>query len=78
MDEAKVLNACPLLHEASCDDLELQRLMVKVERDFVVLTIDGTAIRGMTAATRPTIVLPLLSESQGQAPGEMTSDSLLS
>jgi hypothetical protein len=39
MDEAKVLNACRLLHEALCDDLELQRLMIRVERDRVVRTI---------------------------------------
>jgi hypothetical protein len=39
MDEAKVLNACRLLHEALYDDLELQRLVVQVERDRVVLTI---------------------------------------
>jgi hypothetical protein len=39
MDDAKVQHACRLLHEASCDDLELRRLVVHVERDRVSLTI---------------------------------------
>jgi hypothetical protein len=39
MDEATVLHACRLLHEALCDDLELGRLTVNVERDCVLLTI---------------------------------------
>jgi hypothetical protein len=39
MDDAKVLQACRLLHEALCDDLELKRLLVQVDRDRVSLTI---------------------------------------
>jgi hypothetical protein len=39
MDDAKVLLACRLLHEALCDDLELRRLLVQVDRDRVSLTI---------------------------------------
>jgi hypothetical protein len=39
MDGAKVLQACHLLHEALCDDLELRRLLVQVDRDRVSLTI---------------------------------------
>ena len=39
MDEATVLHACRLLHEALYDDLELRRLTVNVERDCVLLTI---------------------------------------
>jgi hypothetical protein len=39
MDDAKVLHACRLLHEALCDDLELRRLVVHVERDRVSITI---------------------------------------
>jgi hypothetical protein len=39
MDDATVLHACRLLHEALCDDLELRRLTVNVERDCVLLTI---------------------------------------
>ena len=37
MDDAKVLQACRLLHEALCDDLELRRLLVQVDRDRVSL-----------------------------------------
>ena len=37
MDDAKVLQACRLLHEALCDDLELRRLLV--HQDRVSLTI---------------------------------------
>jgi hypothetical protein len=39
MDDATVLHACHLLHEALCDDLELRRFMVHVERDRVSITI---------------------------------------
>jgi hypothetical protein len=39
MDDAKVLQACRLLHEAFCDDLELRRLMVQVDRERVSLTV---------------------------------------
>ncbi len=39
MDDAKVLQACRLLHEALCGDLELRRLLVQVDRDRVSLTI---------------------------------------
>jgi hypothetical protein len=39
MDDATVERACRLLHEALCDDLELRRLVVMVERDLVLLTI---------------------------------------
>ena len=39
MDDATVLHACRLLHEALCDDLELRQLTVNVERDRVSLTI---------------------------------------
>jgi hypothetical protein len=39
MDDAKVLQACRLLHEALWDDLELKRLLVQVDRDRVSLTI---------------------------------------
>ena len=39
MDDATVLQACRLLHEALCDDLELRQLTVNVERDRVSLTI---------------------------------------
>jgi hypothetical protein len=39
MDDAKVLQACHLLHEALCDDLELRQLLVQVDRDRVSLTI---------------------------------------
>jgi hypothetical protein len=38
MDDATVLHACRLLHEALCDDLELRRLTVTVERDSGLLT----------------------------------------
>ena len=39
MDDAKVLQACRLLHEALCDDLKVRRLVVHVERDRVSITI---------------------------------------
>ena len=39
MDDPTVSHACRLLHEALCDDLELRRLVVHVERDRVSLTI---------------------------------------
>ena len=39
MDDAKVLHACRLLHEALCDDLELRRLLVHVEHHHVSITI---------------------------------------
>ena len=39
MDDAKVLQACRLLYEALCDDLELRRLLVEVDRDRVSITI---------------------------------------
>ena len=39
MDDTKVLQACRLLHEALCDDLELRRLLVHVDQDRVSLTI---------------------------------------
>jgi hypothetical protein len=39
MDNAKVLQACRLLHEALYDDLELRRLLVEVDRDRVSITI---------------------------------------
>jgi hypothetical protein len=39
MDDAKVEHACHLLHEALCDDLEVRRLALIVERESVVLTI---------------------------------------
>jgi hypothetical protein len=39
MDNAKVFQACRLLYEALCDDLELRRLLVQVDRDRVSLTI---------------------------------------
>jgi hypothetical protein len=39
MDDAKVSQACRLLHEALCDDLELRRLLVQVDRDRVSVTI---------------------------------------
>jgi hypothetical protein len=39
MDDAKVLQACRLLHEALYDDLELRRLLVEVDRDRVSITI---------------------------------------
>jgi hypothetical protein len=39
MDDATVLHACRLLHEALCDDLELRQLTVDVKRDRVSLTI---------------------------------------
>jgi hypothetical protein len=39
MDDTKVLQACRLLHEALCDDLELSRLLVYVDQERVSLTI---------------------------------------
>jgi hypothetical protein len=39
MDDAKVLQACRLLHEALYDDLELRRLLIEVDRDRVSITI---------------------------------------
>jgi hypothetical protein len=39
MDDAKVLQACRLLHETLYDDLELKRLLVEVDRDRVSITI---------------------------------------
>ena len=39
MDDAKVLQACRLLHEALYDDLELRRLLVEVDRNRVSITI---------------------------------------
>ena len=39
MDDATVRHACRLLHEALCDDLEVRRLVVHVERDGVSITI---------------------------------------
>jgi hypothetical protein len=41
MDDATVLHACRLLHEALCDDLELRRLTVQVERDRASITIQS-------------------------------------
>ena len=40
MDEATVLHACRLLHDALCDDLEVRQLVVHVERDGVSITIN--------------------------------------
>jgi hypothetical protein len=58
MDEATVLHACRLLHEALYDDLELRRLTVNVERDCVLLTIhskrgrpESKVVIGDSAAT---------------------------
>ena len=56
MDEATVLHACRLLHEALYDDLELRRLTVNVERDCVLLTIHskrGTPERKWSLAKTP-------------------------
>jgi hypothetical protein len=39
MNDAKVLQACRLLHEALYDDLEVRRLLVEVDRDRVSITI---------------------------------------
>ena len=39
MDDTKVLQACRLLYEALCDDLELKQLLVQVDRDRVSLRI---------------------------------------
>jgi hypothetical protein len=39
MDDAKVLQACHLLHEALCDDLELRRLLVQMDRGRVSLAM---------------------------------------
>jgi hypothetical protein len=39
LDDAKVQHACRLLHEVLCDDLEVRRLAVHVERDRVSITI---------------------------------------
>jgi hypothetical protein len=39
MDDATVLHACRLLHDALFDDLELRQLTVNIERDRVSLTI---------------------------------------
>jgi hypothetical protein len=39
MDDAKILQACRLLHDALYDDLELRRFAVTIERDRVSLTI---------------------------------------
>jgi hypothetical protein len=39
MDNAKVEHACRLLREALCDDLEMKRFVVDVERDGVSITI---------------------------------------
>jgi hypothetical protein len=41
MDDAKLLQACRLLHEALSDDLELRRLTVQVEHDRVSITIQS-------------------------------------
>ena len=41
MDDDKVLQACRLLHEALCDDLELRRPVLHVECDSVSLTIQS-------------------------------------
>jgi hypothetical protein len=41
MDDATVLRACRLLHEALCGDLELKRFVVHVERDRVSITIQS-------------------------------------
>ena len=40
MDDAKVLHACRLLHDALRDDLEVRQFVVHVERDRVSITID--------------------------------------
>ena len=40
MDDAKVLHACCLLHDALRDDLEVRQFVVHVERDRVSITID--------------------------------------
>ena len=39
MNDAKVLQACRLLHEALYDDLEVRQLLVEVDRDRVSITI---------------------------------------
>jgi hypothetical protein len=39
MDDAKVLQACRLLHETLRDDLELRLLLVHVDRDRVSIAI---------------------------------------
>jgi hypothetical protein len=56
MDDAKVLRACHLLHEALCDDLELKRLLIQVDRDRVSVTIHqklGTKASGVIIGEDP-------------------------
>ena len=57
MDDAKVLQACRLLYEALCDDLELRRLLVEVDRDRVSITIHqkrGTQEKKVIVGEDPT------------------------
>ena len=62
MDDTKVLQACRLLYEALCDDLELNRLLVQVDRDRVSLTIHqkrGGQERKVILGEEPDNILPL-------------------
>jgi hypothetical protein len=62
MDNAKVLRACHLLHEALCDDLELRLLLVQVDRDRVLLAIRskrGSQENKVIIGEEPDNVLPL-------------------
>ena len=61
MDDAKVLHACRLLHAALCDDLEVRRLLVHVERDRVSITIHPKSPndRECPSARRVAVALPL-------------------
>ena len=62
MEDAKVLQACRLLFEALCDDLELNRLLVQVDRDRVSLTIHqkrGGRESKVIIGEEPDNILPL-------------------
>jgi hypothetical protein len=62
MDNDKVVQACRLLYEALCDDLELNRLLVQVDQDRVSLTIHqkrGGQERKVIIGEEPDNILPL-------------------
>jgi hypothetical protein len=63
MDDARVSQACRLLHEALCDNLEPSRLLVQVGRDRVSLTIHqkrgGRESKVIIGENPPDNILPL-------------------
>ena len=85
MDDAKVLHACRLLHEALCDDLELRQLGVHVEPQHVSITIhtkrgrqESKVIVGEDSTTRkiPRARMSVCSTSGGSVTSQRVRASI--